>query len=74
MGFADGDEVVRAAGSGQPSRGQTKATRYLIEAGVWLVDEGAPKPRIALDGLGQCPQIVHVESALALVSLTGLQP
>ena len=70
--LVDGDEVVGTAGSGQPSFGQTQATSCLIEAGVGLVHEQPAELRVALDGFGQRPQVVHVEPAVPSVPLPPL--
>jgi hypothetical protein len=71
--LVDGDEVVGAAGSGQPGFGQTQATSCLIKAGVGFVHERLAELRVALDGFGQRPQVVHVEAAVTSVPLPRLQ-
>jgi hypothetical protein len=71
--IVDGDEVVGAAGSGQPGFGQTQATSCLVEAGVGLVHEQLAELWITLDGFGQRPQVVHVEPAVTSVPLPRLQ-
>jgi hypothetical protein len=65
--LVDCNKVVGAAGGGQPSFGQTQATSCLVEAGVGLVHEEPAELRVAFDGFGQRPQVVHVEPAVTLI-------
>jgi hypothetical protein len=71
--LVNGDELVGAAAGGQPSFSQTQATSHLIEAGVRFIAEGLTELRVALDGLGERPQVVHVEPTVTLVPLPGRQ-
>jgi hypothetical protein len=71
--LVDSDEMVRATGSGQPSLCETHATSCLVEAGVGRIHEELAELRVMLDGIGQRPQVVHVEPTVTLVPLPRLQ-
>ena len=71
--LVDSDEVIGPAVVAQPGLGQTQPTGRLVKAGIRLVHKDLAEPRVPLDGLGQRPQVVHVEPAVASVPLPGMQ-
>ena len=69
-----GHQPVGPAGPALPGLGEQQPVSDLVEAGVRTVVEFPAQVRIALDRLGQGPQVVHVQAGAAAVPGPAAEP
>ena len=73
LGFLDGHEMVSPLLSVEPSFDIAQAPPRAVEARVRAKAEGSPQSGVVPQGLDEAEEIVHVESAVALVLLAPVE-